>query len=61
MAAPHDNAHPLDLGDAAPAAAPPPPLTDDYARHLRAEAIWQSRRAAARLWGEVVRCVALGR
>ena len=33
----------------------------DYERHLRAEQRWQNRRAAARLWEQVKRWIALGR
>lgn len=55
----HD-ADTLEPGDAAPATPPPPPCPDDVARHDRAVAVWQSRRAAQRLWREVTRCVALG-
>lgn len=48
------------LAEIAAARVPEPPL-DDYARHLRAEARWQNRRAAARLWEQVKRWIALGR
>jgi hypothetical protein len=45
-----------DMAAAAAALTPVPPA-DDYQRHLRAEARWQARLAAHRLWERVKRCL----
>lgn len=52
------DAHLAAMAQATRAADPP---ADDYQRHLQAEAAWQNKRAAARLWERVKRWMVLGR